>query len=291
MSKVKGPFAPIRVGLIEHMHGIKPMECKVYLTAHLLAVREGKDRGKVFISKRHLAKLTGHKWDSVKRSIVGLEEKDYLKPIEGGWQILNFNGDNPANTLSQNGVYPKKGYTPKKDKSYPKMGEGGTPKRDNNLSQNGRGGTTKTTENKKDTAPLDVRRNKKTDVLEESKPKKAPTYPIYWNQKEEELRGVDCPLCEKGDWSGRHESCGLQKLKDAIRKLYAEEFGGKWLAAIWASVHDWIVTHSLPPEEQSRDPTKLRVTLSKGGIREYKDLGSMILGWYLRSAKEERKKE
>jgi len=165
MSKVKGPFAPIRLGLLEHMCGIRPMECKVYLTAHLMAKRKGPDRGKVFASVNKLAELTGHKWEHVNRSVKSLEKKDYLKPIEGGWLILNFNGDNPANT-----VIPKRDTTkrdtpkrdiPKGDKNYPEKGEGSIPKRDRQLSQKGIDESRKQKKAKPVTPPLDDINDKK----------------------------------------------------------------------------------------------------------------------------------
>lgn len=179
--RVKGPFAPIRTGLIEHMWAITPMECKVYLTQHLMAIRTGKDSGKVFTSIRQLAKLTNHKWDHVKKSLLGLEEKDYIRKIDGGWQILNFDGDNPANTLSQNGVYPKTGYTPKRDKDYPKKGERPIPKRDTPLSQNGITGSGKVKKTKIDTPPLDDKKTYKRDD-QEAESAKPDSFPENWPQ-------------------------------------------------------------------------------------------------------------
>lgn len=175
LSKIKGPFAPIRVGLIEHMLSITPMECKVYLTQHLMAVRNGEDRGKVFTSIRAISKLTGHKREIIKKALDGLEEKDYLKPIDGGWRILNFNGDSPAKTLK--GV-PKKRACPKTGHAQkpvtPPAQKLVTPL-PNNRSPHG----TKTIENKRVATPLEDKKTYKEED-KEAESVKTDSFPENW---------------------------------------------------------------------------------------------------------------
>jgi len=174
-SKVKGPFAPIRVGLIEHMLSITPMECKVYLTQHLMATRIGEDRGKVFTSIRAISKLTGHKREIVKKALDGLEEKDYLKPIDGGWPILNFNGDNPAKTSKgapKKRACPKSGHAQKP--ATPPAQKVVTPL-PNNRSPHG----TKTTENKGSSKPLEDKKTLRRDD-QEVESVKTDSFPESW---------------------------------------------------------------------------------------------------------------
>ena len=195
MSKVKGPFAVIRVELIEHMWCMTPMECKVYLTMHLMARRNGEDRGKVFTNVRTLARINEHKWEIVKKAIDGLEEKDYLKRIDKGWWIINFNGDNPGNTpkkLSRKWIYELIGITQKSDNHYPKTGEVIIQKLDNELSKKRITTTHKVKKIKSDKATLEdieARRG----IEDKGLPSAWPDWyvDITWNKKELKVEMTD----------------------------------------------------------------------------------------------------
>jgi hypothetical protein len=249
------------------------MECKVYLTQHLIAIREGKDRGKVFTSIRKLAKLTNHKWDHVKKSLLGLEEKDYIRQINGGWQILNFDGDNPANTLSQNGIYPETGYIPEKDKTYPEKGEHPIPKRDTPLSRKGITSSRKPKKRKVDREPLNDKKTYKKDdqeVSESVKTDSSPDWPGWYSEIRWDRKAREVAFSEKGRSA---LSSHLQSLaKEESLPLLSKR--DKQLA--WGRLNGWLMRNrqctgpkSLPPivvnwfENDLRNPTRIRGPTSK----------------------------
>ena len=175
---IKGGFAPIRVGLLEHMSGITPMETKVYFIQHMMAKRTGLDRGKVSSNLSELSRIAGHKRDHIRRAIQGLKEKGYIEPIKGGWRIVNFNGNEPIG-VAQNGPCPLLGHGPKGASKWPEKGQGGGPKRARGVARKGPDRASKPLKTKPDTVLLDVKKTYKRDVEDKKGGTAGATPPLH----------------------------------------------------------------------------------------------------------------
>ena len=97
-SGIKGPFAPVRDGVLEHHREMTFSQIAVFHRLLNLANRE-KSRGCVGlcpgVGVRTLA--LGMKKDrgAIRRAVQRLEEKNYIKRTSSGLMVLNFTGDEP----------------------------------------------------------------------------------------------------------------------------------------------------------------------------------------------------
>ena len=95
---VKGPFAPVRDGVLEHHREMTFPEIAVF---HRLLNRANRDRRRgpaglcPGVGVRTLALGMGKDRGAVRRAIQGLETKNYVKRTRSAILVLNFRGDEP----------------------------------------------------------------------------------------------------------------------------------------------------------------------------------------------------
>ena len=92
---IKGPFAPVRDGVLEHHREMTFPEIAVFHRLLNLANRRGTVGLCAGVGVRTLALGMGKDRGAIRRAIVGLEQKNYVKRDPAGLLVLNFTGESP----------------------------------------------------------------------------------------------------------------------------------------------------------------------------------------------------